>query len=142
MPKYLEFVSRFIPSKLIHFLGLTSHLDLITFVLLFLLLLFLNSTSGYWYIASFYHFVKLFIKLLDSTRQKENVVISFFDEQVSCLATLSLVLHVYNDQLICLILKSVQLWNDFISCYIGSWIVYAFLDSPEIIFVWFSQIEK
>ena len=86
--------------------------------------------------------MKLFIKLFDSTRQKENIVVSFFDEQVSCLATFSLVRHVYNDQLICLILKSVELWNDFVSCYIGSWIVYTFLDSPEVIIIWFSQIEK
>ena len=125
-------------SELIHFLLLLSCSNLLAFIL-FLLLLFFNDLS-FWFgnISAFNKLMKLFIKLFDTSRQKENVIVPFFNELVVCSTSFSFIAHIDNDKLIRFVLKSIQFRYHFVATNILSWVANGFLDSPEFILFWIS----
>ena len=117
-------------SEFIHFFLLRSHFDLFTLLHFLLHFCFFYLSFRSRNRSSFKHFMEFFIHLFNASWKKKYILVSFFNHQISSLATFSLISHINNNQFILLVLESIELWYYLIARNICSRVVDAFFDSP------------
>jgi hypothetical protein len=84
--------------------------------------------------------VVLECKNRDATRQQINIVKALFEDNLRCMSSVSLIMRVDNNELICLVLELIELAKHRVLLYADGWEVNCIYYVPLLVLLRLSQI--